>query len=203
MENKTTFIFIRHGQGTHNVDFKKYGEHAYFDEKNVNAKLTEFGRLQAQDVYKSGKLGNANNYDILFCSPLTRCIDTLLLAVPDSSCVSVLLDDRLMEPQGDCACNKRLEYSELQNNIPEKWDMSGVAYINPFNHLREGYQLGLSGNSVFLKRILNWGEEVLNLYRGRKILVCAHHDWIRGWFQIFQGGRLVSPDNCEILHAMV
>lgn len=200
---ETHFVFIRHGQAQHNVDFLKYGEHAYFDKKNVDAELTELGKSQAQGVYESGTLGGAGDYDVIFCSPLSRCRNTLLLAVPDSSSVRVLLDDRLMEPQGDCACNRRQEYTELVKNVPDSWDMTEVSSFNPFDRLREGYQLGLSGNSVFLKRVLDWGNDILERYRGCKILVCTHHDWIRGWFQEFQEGTIVSPKNCEVLRASV
>ena len=106
-----------------------------------------------------------------------------------------------MEPQGDCACNKRQEYDELITTLPDSWDFSGVGQTNPFNYLKEGYQLGLSGNSIFLKRVKEWGDEILEKYRGSRILVCSHHDFIRGWFQVFQEGKLVSPKNCEILYA--
>lgn len=200
--NKTFFIFLRHGQGTHNIDFEKYGEHAYFDNKNIDAKLTETGKDQAANIFRNNLL-NKDKYDVIYCSPLTRCIETLMLAFPDSLKTEVFVDDRLMEPQGDCACNLRPEYDELKKKLPEKWNLDGVGFTNPFSYLNEGYQLGLNGNSVFLERIKKIGEDILNKYQGKRILICTHHDWIRGWFQLFQDGKIISPKNCEILKAEV
>lgn len=195
--NPTYITFVRHGQATHNTDFEIFGESAYFDKKNTDAQLTELGRNQALAI-------NLNNtYDIIYCSPLSRCIDTLLLSMPTSVSANVLLDDRLMEPQGDCLCNRRKEREEILKNLPNNWNTNGVNDKNPSDVLKEGYKLSLSGNGAFLNRIEQVGKEMLEKHRGKRIIIFSHHDWIRGWFLIFQPWRIVSPKNCEVLHVTI
>jgi broad specificity phosphatase PhoE len=64
-------IFVRHGQSTENVASE---EEKSYDPKNI--KLTERGKEQAKitgtyigDIY-------GNDFDIIYCSPLKRCVET-------------------------------------------------------------------------------------------------------------------------------
>ena len=101
-------FFIRHGLAGHNVGFNLVGESAYFDPKYFDALLEPEGENQAQNA--GLKLLNIK-FDAIYCSPSRRCIQTLdnLLSttkvIIDSAFKApknefIILDDRLMEPQG-------------------------------------------------------------------------------------------------------
>lgn len=203
----THITFLRHGRARHNEDFEIRGEHAYFDVANIDAELTEKGQAQAQAIQLQGRL-HREDFDAIFCSPLRRCRQTLLLAMPESRYCPVILDDRLMEPQGDAACNRRQEKNEISGNIPEAWLFDGgVNEENPFCSLKEGYSMAGQGFDNFSSRVRNFTEWLLSgggcdTYRGKKILIVGHHDWIKTWHILYKGFA-VSPTNCEIVETLV
>ena len=194
---ETKFTFVRHGRAWHNEDFDLRGEHAYFDPVNTDARLTQRGEVQAkalQGIFKP------MDFDVIFCSPLRRCISTLRLAFPQSEDLPVILDDLLMEPQGDAACNRRLERKDLIENVPTSWVTTRISDVNPFQVLNEGYSMGGPGFQQFSSRVKKFTEWLMANYRGKQILVVGHHDWIKTWYIIYNG-KAVSPQNCEILEA--
>jgi broad specificity phosphatase PhoE len=193
------FWFIRHGQATHNVDAIIRGEHAYFDPVNTDAALTDVGHAQAQ----AARDLIPEDLNAIYCSPSRRCRQTLLgAAAVQAEAIGVTLDDRLMEPQGDALCNKRIERAELAAAVPSNWTLNSVAEENPFQTwVGEGYNCGSSGYGMFVARVRDFTEEIL-MYHGPKdqILIVSHHDWIRTWFSTHLG-QSVSPANCAVLTA--
>jgi broad specificity phosphatase PhoE len=95
-------FLVRHGYAFHNQAAEKYGNKAYFMEQFEDASLTDIGIHQANKL----KLTlNKIDFKDIYCSPLQRCIQTCDNSIDAK--VHVLLDDRLMEPQGEHICNKR------------------------------------------------------------------------------------------------
>ena len=45
----TTFVFVRHAQGYHNLDGETRGNNAYFDPIHIDAELTNLGILQSKN----------------------------------------------------------------------------------------------------------------------------------------------------------
>ena len=70
-------ICIRHGQATHNFDHKLRGEKAYLDPIHRDSVLLKQGELEAKnlnsDVLKM-------DFEIILVSPLTRTLQTCMLA---------------------------------------------------------------------------------------------------------------------------
>jgi broad specificity phosphatase PhoE len=189
------FIFIRHAQATHNSDAVKRGDIAYFDPLNTDAALDLEGINQAMSAQRHIVC------DAIYCSPLQRCYQTLLLVMPSAQELPVRLDDRLMESQGLAVCNKRKEKSTIVTTVPPTWDTTRVAEQNPFETLHEGYSLFVSDMPEFCDRIRAFTEYLVATHsEEQRILLVCHHDWIRTWFQLHKGVT-VSPKNCEIFYA--
>lgn len=186
----TVFVFVRHGQATHNVT------HAYWDPRERDAALTAEGvrqawRLREERLWES--------CDAIWCSPLQRCRQTLTLLLGDMGRIArVILDDRLMEPQGDAIVNRRLEWLDLKAAVPANWDVERVGAVNPFDTWVEGGTVGEAGHDGFDRRVRAWTEEVCRRWPSGRILVVSHHDWIGSWFRQFgeTGRRTVSLENC-------
>jgi broad specificity phosphatase PhoE len=178
------FIFLRHAQATHNVDAEKYGDAAYFNPIHRDAELTGFGRHQTTEVgsTRGEELAAA---DVIYCSPLVRCRDTLLGVMPSAASREVRIDDRLMEPQSH-VCNHRKERKELLDICPDAWSLEGVSEVNPRD-----------APVSITKWIRAFTADMLARHRGQRVLVVTHCTWIRNWFRIFKRENVV-PNNCEI-----
>lgn len=194
--------FIRHGQATHNVDAETRGEHAYFDPIHTDAELTDVGHVQTRSARSS--FPESETFTAIYCSPSRRCRQTLMNAAGyHADAQTVYLDDRLMEPQGDAYCNKRLNRDALgaATAIPAHWDLSGVSHTNPFDVLKEGYTSAGAGYHQFSARIADFTAYLRSRHgSGDQILIVSHHDWIRTWFKNHLG-LTVSPKNAEVLTA--
>lgn len=125
------FIFVRHGEATHNVAFyesKTQDESVFLDKKYEDAPLTEEGVKQAQATGKA-----LFPYKILdiWCSPLTRAIQTAEEIFEEANCSQLYLHDNLLERLGGGhICNHRKDKSVLKksHNI---WDTSFLAEFPP------------------------------------------------------------------------
>jgi len=188
MSATVEIIFLRHAQATHNVAALTRGEAAYLDPAFRDSELTEEGHAQAARLRESAVFAP----DVIYCSPLRRCRHTLLEAFPAAAVMQVLLDDRLMEPQGH-VCNHRVDRDELAAEIPEAWSIEGVAKMNP----------ALLGEyDSVVKRLRAWTADVVERHAGQTVLVATHFTWIQNWFRIFQR-QFVEPANCECLVAKI
>jgi len=178
MAAATTFIFVRHGQATHNTGTAPA---AYLDPANTDATLTGIGVQQAYNLRAAG-LGR--DVDAVFCSPLRRCWQTLRLGVPGADRRPVELDDRLMEPQGSAICNRRMEKRELCCHVPESWILDGVGVVNPWDDANEGISVE-EAHAGFDARVRRFTEAVMARFAGQRVLVFTHHDWIQTWMRIY------------------
>jgi broad specificity phosphatase PhoE len=193
-------IFVRHGQATHNSDAKTRGEIAYFDPIHTDSALDTIGLEQ---VLKTREIFPSEKIDVIYCSPIQRCRQTLLAVIPESNNLPVRLDDRVMESQGLAYCNKRSERHAVIASSPSAWDCSGVAETNPFDTLKECYSLAVSEMPEFCERVRVFMEYLLATHaEDETILIVGHHDWIRTWFYLYKGVK-ISPVYAGILWADV
>lgn len=180
---------MRHGEATHNVAARVEGVHAYHDPMHADAALTSTGRSQAarHDLQPA-------DYDVIYCSPLRRCYQTLCAAMP--TVTHAYLDDRLMEPQGSAICNKRTEMIAA----PAGWNRDRISPMNPWFLADEGDTIP---SPTFEKRVAEF-YSWLRLHHkvGDRILIVGHHDWIYTWFQVHQGSG-VSLQNAELITTVV
>jgi broad specificity phosphatase PhoE len=79
--NKKTRVklihFLRHAQGTHNVNGGDYRS-----EQNIDARLTSQGFQQCHELAAKAAATGKIDVDCIVTSPLTRCIQTALYSVP-------------------------------------------------------------------------------------------------------------------------
>jgi broad specificity phosphatase PhoE len=110
-----------------------------------------------------------------------------------------------MEPQGEAICNRRAEREEVLRSLPVGWSLKGVGQANPYDLWMEGGTVHDEGHAGFELRVREFTEEVLRrLPDGSRVLVVAHHDWIRTWFRIFESERGgVSLGNCDWITTVV
>ena len=180
--------FLRHAEARHNADAAVRGDAAYFDPVNADADLTDNGWRQALDSRSDVPQDHA-----IYCSPLRRCRGTLLGIVSDAGTRSVILDDRLMEPQGQAICNRRSERRAILGEIPPAW-ICNIAEHNPYDCSSEEYDVDEVFMPKFCNRVRAFTEE-LRRSNHEHVIVVSHHDWIRVWFWLYKRER-VSVANC-------
>jgi len=170
-----TLTFVRHAQGTHNVDHENHP-------RNFDAELTAVGRQQTKNNMIHG------DFATIYCSPLRRCRATLLGIYPASQELPVILDDRLMEqPTGLNICDKRLEKSDMV--FPSAWNSYFVSEKTPWT----------INDNADLDNIETFTNELLRHHKdGDKILIVSHGNWIYRWFKNYVG-KEVLLNNCQIV----
>ena len=184
--SRMKFIFVRHGQATHNSDAKRRGDIAYMDPIHTDALLDDVGATQV----------NTDRHikcDAIYCSPLRRCRTTLLGIMPEAAERLVRLDDRLMETQGSAYCNKRSALIDIIADCPPHWDLTGVSEVNPFDAVKEHYSKVISEMPEFNARVSSMMQDIVTRHSADEtILIVGHHDWIRSWFNLYKGVT-ISP----------
>lgn len=169
--------FIRHGFAQHNQGFLDKGESAYSSLEYRGSRLTQLGHKQAREAV-------VPRVDIVFVSPLTRCIETAREIFGYSEIL--YLSDGLMETQGPFPCNWR-----------EPKALIDVKYINVDTHLLSpSYTLSPDAET---KRHLTERAEQTLLYlisnskkmKAKSIAIVTHNDWLEAIF-----GR--KFENCEV-----
>ncbi len=108
-----SFIFVRHGEALHNVAFhNEKCEEVFTRNEFKDAPLTEKGKQQAKETGK--QLFDFNIVDI-WCSPLTRCIETAEEIFEEVNASHLYLHDNLLERLGGHhVCNDRKSKYEIQ-----------------------------------------------------------------------------------------
>jgi len=163
----TTFVFVRHAQGYHNVDGELRGEKAYYDRIHIDAELTDVGIQQAQ----RNNLGN-ETFDAIYSSPMKRCRQTLLNIYPIAEKLPVILDDRLIEqPQGIYLCNKRVEKENIVKSVPTIWNTNKIYSRNPF----------ILNSILDENKLASFTDEIKKKYPNKKVLIITHGKWINNW----------------------
>lgn len=183
----TVVYLLRHGQAQHNTDeFRANAEQARVDPKYLDSRLTEKGVYQA--IHAQDKLKGIV-FDAIYCSPLRRCRNTLLLAFPESATANVAVDDRILEqPYGHNIADKRMERADVVSDCPPNWICENVSESNPFH---------TSSEAVEREAIRSFTADVCRQWPGGVVFVVAHQTWIRRWTEMFH----VTPlqlENCGI-----
>lgn len=185
----TTFVLLRHAQGTHNVDSFRRGSGNHPD--YIDAELTGIGMKQTLDTREKLK---DMVFDAIYCSPLRRCRSTLIGTYPKAVNLPVLVDDRIIEqPTGVDLCNKRLEKSAICDTISKYWDLTNVADENPF-------KLGSPRDDF--NKIYELTSMIQCQYPDGHVLIVSHCGWINNWMRIYKDQNVIL-DNCEFVEATI
>jgi broad specificity phosphatase PhoE len=107
------FTFVRHAEAEHNVAFReKKDESVFQDEQYKDAVLTAKGFEQAKETATA--LSSLKIIDI-WCSPLTRCLQTADEIFEETSAQTIYLHDNLLERLGGGhVCNSRKSKTEIK-----------------------------------------------------------------------------------------
>ena len=109
-----TFVFVRHGEAEHNVEFMKEGEDGYKNPKYKDSRLTEVGVEQALQTKEH--LSHISFLEV-WSSPLNRCIQTAMCINNDNK--MIFLHDSLIERLGGGhVCNERKAKTEINSEYP-------------------------------------------------------------------------------------
>lgn len=123
------FYIIRHGEGTHNVKEKEVGREEWDrhwsklsgDGTTVweDAALTPLGEQQARDISTFFGTSNIPFPELLYTSPLRRCLRTTELAfAPILSTKPPIIKEKLRERLGIHTCDKRSTKSFITSTYP-------------------------------------------------------------------------------------
>ncbi len=181
-----TFVFLRHGEAAHNVAQRDVGDIAYQDPQWRDAHLSGRGREQALMAGEEIAARFGSQFQAIWSSPLSRCIQTALQVEQSLHAPHRVLHDSLLECLGGGhVCNERMEkvdiviqypgwQSHLLPNSPQQW-----------GSVRENEE----SVRARMKSLLLYLE---SKYAGARlpILVVTHHDAIEALFG-------VSLQNCQ------
>lgn len=164
------FIFLRHGEAEHNVAFHQNGVAVFTDTKYEDAPLTEKGIQQAVEAGK--QLSSLKILDV-WCSPLTRALQTTLEVFEEIYVEDMYVHDSLMERQGGgYVCNTRKPKGQLKRSYPF-FDMNAIAELPSFWVEREN-------NYVLRQRLFMFMKLLEDIYKDESsdahILIVGHAD---------------------------
>ena len=109
------FIFVRHGEATHNVAFHTFGDSVFTNKDYEDAPLTEQGKIQAK---KTGEALAPLDIIDIWSSPLTRCIETGEEIFEETGAQNCYVHDNLLEQLGGGQlCNDRLSKPALKKKF--------------------------------------------------------------------------------------
>ncbi len=168
------FIFLRHGEALHNLDFHARGSVAFTDETNRDAPLSLTGVKQAQ---KAAEALSSFKIIAIWSSPLTRCLQTAeeVFEEVDVQSNELHVHDNLLERLGNgYVINERKEKSKLKENFPI-WNMKNLPDAPP--------RWGPYENDYALRQRMYMFIRLLeNLYEDRTeeehVLIVGHSDAI-------------------------
>ncbi|KAF7322223.1 F-box domain-containing protein [Mycena kentingensis (nom. inval.)] len=126
-------IFARHGQGVHNVAEAKYGSGAWNERWAMlegdgeltwgpDPSLTSLGECQATDVnalWHSELAAGAPLPEKLYCSPLTRALQTQQITFAGIQTPRVVILENCREEYGAHTCDRRRSKTLIQQRFPE------------------------------------------------------------------------------------
>jgi broad specificity phosphatase PhoE len=171
--------FIRHGFADHNQGFLEEGECAYSSLKYRYSRLTELGHKQAREA-------KVPVSDIVFVSPLIRCIETARDIFGYSK--MLYLSDGLLETQGPFPCNWREPKALIESNYRNvNTDLLSPNYSlteekESDRHLHERVEQTLTYLILKSKNL-----------RARSITIVTHNDWLESIFhRKFRNGEVYT-----------
>lgn len=169
--------FIRHGEATHNVDFNKVGEIAYYQECNRDSKLTSNGIKQAKNVI-------VPEVDIVITSPLSRALATTYNIFGKYN-IPIMASDIIRETNNSHVCNNRMKKSELESK-----------YLSiDFSRLTENDDWWETGETFCRKNAL---DNLLNELEYERIAIVSHGTFLQEYFW-YKNISAMYLDNCKIL----
>jgi broad specificity phosphatase PhoE len=164
------FIFVRHGEATHNVAFHEVGQAAFRDAKHKDAPLTPLGIQQAKALGQALAEAGHTIVDI-WSSPLTRAIQTAQEIFEETDAQAIFLHDALLEKQGaGFVCHERKKAYELKDAYPA-WSQTFLPEFPPF-------WISAEPDSALYQRMLSFVFFLAHLYRdkpeGSHVVVVSH-----------------------------
>ena len=179
----TDLIFLRHAESTGNVATKTRPETAFTDTTLIDCPLSEFGIQQTLNAWDRHR---AAGYDLIYCSPARRCIQTLLGVLPEAADMPVRVDSRLLEYRGIA------EFNELGNpDFPAAWDLTAYSATD----LRKPRE---RQRDVEHRVVGWWGDCIKQRGEATRILVVTHRFVISIWAACYPEED-IHVKNCETL----
>jgi len=127
------FVFLRHGEATHNKAFheENQNESIFTNEEFRDAPLTPLGISQARAVGKKLAIEfGLDGWTGMWCSPLTRAIQTANEIYEEINVDNLYLHDDLIEAQGkNYVCNYRLTRDEIDKKYFSMWGTKDLADV--------------------------------------------------------------------------
>lgn len=127
------FVFLRHGEATHNKAFhqENQNESIFTNEDFRDAPLTSLGIEQAQAVGKKLAIEfGLDGWTGMWCSPLTRAVQTANEIYEEINVDNLYLHDNLIEAQGkNYVCNYRLTRDEIDKKYFSMWETKDLADV--------------------------------------------------------------------------
>ena len=160
--------FIRHGFAEHNQGFLDEGESAYSSLKYRYSNLTDLGNKQTRKLV-------VPKADIVFVSPLTRCIQTARNVYGTNQMLH--LSDGLLETQGPFPCNWR----EPKGLLNVKYKNVNTDLISPNYTIQEEPETDLHMEeraNQTLEYLIRKAKS-MNL---KSMAVVTHNDWLESIF---------------------
>jgi broad specificity phosphatase PhoE/endonuclease/exonuclease/phosphatase family metal-dependent hydrolase len=188
---KINFFFIRHGEGTHNID------KLYNTLKNKDALLTDTGKIQARDA--GLKIQNIT-FDKVFCSPLKRCIETCYKILDQNKIktYNIELLDLIREYPVSEFCNYRDSINEIQKFIKQicKYNFC-YTNISETNNILEETEEQVNER---IKNFINF--LCINSIDNTNVLVISHNNFLRQFLKMIKVDS-ISFYNCQIVKLTV
>lgn len=142
--------FIRHGRTGHNAGGRATG--------TLDIPLSKEGFYQA--AYMSNELKNFK-FDIVFCSPLQRTIQTAQVIMENQNC-PLVLDDRIIER--DCGDLTGSTYSELENHPKWSWVIGDSI----------SKEVNAETIDEMIERVSSFLSDIKKYHANKKILIVSH-----------------------------
>lgn len=175
-------IFLRHAESTGNAATKTRPDTAYTDTALTDCPLSEVGIAQ---TLVARAVHQAAGYDLIYCSPAQRCIQTLLGVLPEAAEMPVRVDSRLLEYRGIAVFN------ELgpRPDFPPAWDLTAYSETD----LRKPKERERDVE----RRVVGWWVDCIKQHgEAKRILVVTHSFVISIWAACYPEVD-IHVKNCE------
>jgi len=178
LKNHLKIYLIRHGNATNNIGIR-----------SQDSKLTQLGVNQAisrQHFFKD------IHFDNIYCSPLSRCIQTSNYALSNRT---ILLNDLLME-KAHSICDERLEINNLKY-YTESF-LSNNKYI--LDNINPDYVFNQENPTDVEIRVMYFFDYLIRSNKsGGQVLICSHAEWLYIFLNIIDPNLIENTfNNCEI-----
>jgi alpha-ribazole phosphatase len=170
-----TIYLVRHGYANNN--------HGIFEEDSM---LMEFGIKQATDI---NEYLNNIKFNAIYCSPLSRCIQTSQYALTDKV---IQLDDRLVEIASSIS-DQRKNKNELITFLKT---IKTNNYI--LRNIENEYFFTIESIENVRERVIDFFNYIIkNHPKGGTILIFSHYEWLKIFYKLVTGENS-NFDNCQI-----